>query len=172
MSGQGAPVVVSGDAGGWAVAVVAGSWHEEITAGLLAGAERVLSSSGARMDIYRVPGSFELPLAAAAAARAGYDGVVALGVVIRGGTPHFEYVARAATDGLARVALDTGVPVGFGLLTCDDEEQARERAGLAGSREDKGAEAAAAVLGMLALLPKMRRPGKETTTGFGAGAGL
>src|SRR5690606_21845940 len=91
-------------------------------------------------------GSFELPLVARGCAEAGYDAVVALGVVIRGGTPHFEYVCAAATDGLARVALDTGVPVGFGLLTCDTEEQALDRAGLADSREDKGREAAEAAL--------------------------
>lgn len=171
MSGLGAPRFSSADAGGYAVAVVAGTWHQEITAGLLAGAERVLTGSGARMDVYRVPGSFELPLAASAAARAGYDGVVALGVVIRGGTPHFEYVCRAATDGLTRVSLDTGVPVGFGILTCDDEEQARERAGLDGSSEDKGAEAAAAVLTMIALLPTIRRPGQARSAGFGTEMG-
>jgi 6,7-dimethyl-8-ribityllumazine synthase len=171
MSGLGAPGVSAGDAGGHAVAVVAGTWHQEITDGLLAGAERVLTGSGARMDVYRVPGSFELPLAAAVAARAGYDGVVALGVVIRGGTPHFEYVCRAATDGLTRVSLDTGVPVGFGILTCDDEDQARQRAGLEGSSEDKGAEAAAAVLAMIALLPTVRRPPLVRSTGFGLETG-
>ena len=93
-----------------------------------------------------MPGSFELPVVAQASPRQGYDAVVALGVVIRGGTPHFDYVCSAATDGLNRVALDTGVPIGFGLLTCDTEEQALDRAGLEGSSESKGYEATAAAL--------------------------
>ncbi len=94
----------------------------------------------------RTPGSFELPVVAGALADQGYDALVALGVVIRGGTPHFDYVCSAATDGLARVALDHGVPVGFGLLTCDTEQQALDRAGLEGSVEDKGYEATSAAL--------------------------
>jgi 6,7-dimethyl-8-ribityllumazine synthase len=99
-----------------------------------------------------VPGSFELPVVAKAALEAGADAVVALGVIIRGGTPHFEYVSAAATDGLTRVALDTGKPVGFGLLTLDDEQQGLDRAGLPGSKEDKGREAAeAAVVTAVAL---------------------
>jgi 6,7-dimethyl-8-ribityllumazine synthase len=93
----------------------------------------------------RVPGTFELPVVAAELART-HDAVVALGVVIRGGTPHFEYVCSAATDGLTLVALDTGTPVGFGVLTCDTDEQALDRAGLQGSKEDKGYEATAAAL--------------------------
>ncbi len=100
----------------------------------------------------RVPGSFELPVAAAKAAASGADAVVALGVVIRGGTPHFEYVCSAATQGLSTVALTTGVPVGFGLLTCDDEHQALDRAGLPGSREDKGAEAVEAAVATVVAL--------------------
>ena len=100
--------------------------------GLLAGAARALTTTGWRADVVRVPGTFELPVVAAALARQGYDAVVALGVVIRGGTPHFDYVCDAATDGLTRVALDTRVAVGFGLLTCDTEEQALDRAGLRG----------------------------------------
>ena len=88
-------------------------------------------------------------------ARQPYDAVVALGVVIRGGTPHFEYVCQAATDGLTRVALDTGVPVGFGLLTCDDEQQALARAGLPGSSEDKGREAVEAALATALTLRRL-----------------
>jgi 6,7-dimethyl-8-ribityllumazine synthase len=128
------------------VTIVAGSWHEEISEGLLAGARRVLTESGAEVTEIRVPGSFELPVVSKAALDAGADAVVALGVIIRGGTPHFEYVSSAATDGLTRVALDTGKPVGFGLLTLDDEQQGIDRAGLPGSKEDKGAEAAEAAL--------------------------
>ncbi len=93
-----------------------------------------------------MPGSFELPVVSKAALEAGADAVVALGVIIRGGTPHFEYVSSAATDGLTRVALDTGKPVGFGVLTLDDEQQGLDRAGLPGSKEDKGREAAEAAV--------------------------
>jgi 6,7-dimethyl-8-ribityllumazine synthase len=93
---------------------------------------------------------------AKALAERGYDAVVALGVVIRGGTPHFDYVCAAATDGLGRVALDTGIPVGFGLLTCDTDEQALDRAGLEGSSEDKGYEATAAALVTASTLTAIR----------------
>ena len=152
MSGSGAPSL-STDGAGLRVVVVAASWHTVVMDGLLAGALRALAEAGvAEVRVVRVPGSFELPVVAQAAARAGADAGVALGVVIQGGTPHFEYVCRAATDGLARVALDTGVPVGFGLLTCDDDQQALDRAGLPGSREDKGAEAAQAALATVAAI--------------------
>ena len=115
--------------------------------GLLAGARaRSTTSGSSTREVVRVPGSFELPVVADALAARGYDAVVALGVVIRGGTPHFDYVCNAATDGLSRVALDHGVAVGFGLLTCDTEQQALDRAGLPGSEEDKGYEATAAAL--------------------------
>jgi 6,7-dimethyl-8-ribityllumazine synthase len=129
------------------VAVVAASWHEQVMEGLLAGTERALRDhSVTDATVVRVPGTFELPVAAQALAAQGYDAIVALGVVVRGGTPHFEYVCSAATDGLTRVALDHTVPVGFGVLTCDDDQQALDRAGLPGSKEDKGYEAAAAAL--------------------------
>ncbi len=146
MSGVGSPEL-DVDGRGLRVAVVAAQWHTTVMDGLVAGALRGLSACGVdEPTVVRVPGSFELPVAAARLARAGYDAVVALGVVIRGGTPHFDYVCQAATDGLSRVALDTGVPVGFGLLTCDDERQALDRAGLEGSHEDKGREAALAAV--------------------------
>lgn len=155
MSGHGAPELERLDGSDLRVAVVAASWHEEVMGGLLGGALRVLGEVGVTeeaLTVVRVPGSFELSVAAARLARAGYDAVVALGVVIRGGTPHFEYVCQAATVGLTQVTVDTGVPVGFGVLTCDNESQARDRSGLPGSREDKGAEAAhAAVTTVLAL---------------------
>jgi 6,7-dimethyl-8-ribityllumazine synthase len=147
MSGHGAPTLRVEGARGLRVAVVASRWHTEVMDGLLDGARRGLREAGvADVLEVRVPGSFELPVAAARLARAGYDAVVALGVVVRGGTPHFEYVCAAATDGLMRVAVETGVPVGFGLLTCDSDEQALDRAGLAGSSEDKGYEAAQAAV--------------------------
>jgi 6,7-dimethyl-8-ribityllumazine synthase len=114
--------------------------------GLLVGAQRALDEHKVEAPvIVRVPGAFELPVAAAALAGS-YDAIVAFGVVIRGGTPHFEYVCNAATDGLTRVSIDSQTPVGFGVLTCDDEQQALDRAGLPGSKEDKGYEATSAAL--------------------------
>lgn len=161
MAGEGRPESAAADgtgldATGLRIAIVHGRWHEQIAAGLLEGARRALAEMGAEVTELPVPGSFELPVVAQAALEAGFDGAVALGVIIRGGTPHFEYVCAAATDGLARVALDHGTPVGFGLLTCDDEQQARDRAGLPGSIEDKGHEAAAAALLTAAELARLR----------------
>ncbi|GAB3665757.1 6,7-dimethyl-8-ribityllumazine synthase [Nocardioides korecus] len=146
MSGHGSPTDHPIDSSHLRVAVVASSWHDQVMGGLVAGAERALAAYAVgEHRVVHVPGSFELPVVARALATS-YDAVVALGVVIRGGTPHFEYVCSAATDGLARVALETGTPVGFGLLTCDTEQQALDRAGLEGSAEDKGYEATAAAL--------------------------
>ena len=147
MSGAGAPLTRPVDCSDLRVAVVAASWHETVMEGLLAGAARALKDYRvAEPLVVRVPGSFELPVVASALAQQGYDAVVALGVVIRGGTPHFEYVCQAATEGLTRVALDHTVAVGNGVLTCDTEEQALDRAGLEGSQEDKGYDATAAAL--------------------------
>jgi 6,7-dimethyl-8-ribityllumazine synthase len=146
MTKAGAPAEEAFDASDFAVAVVAASWHTEVMDGLLAGARRALDAHRVTdAEVVRVPGTFELPVVADALAEE-YDAVVALGVVIRGGTPHFEYVCSAATEGLTRVSLDHGIPVGFGVLTCDTEEQALDRAGLEGSSEDKGWEATAAAL--------------------------
>ena len=152
MSRAGIPESVVTGFNGSRVVIVASSWHTKIMDGLIAGACNIIESVGLTPEIHRVPGTFELPIAAKAAALSGADVVVALGVVIRGGTPHFEYVCSAATDGLTRVALDTGVPMGFGVLTCDDEAQALDRAGLAGSSEDKGAEAASAAMNTWTVL--------------------
>ncbi|MDR0990720.1 MAG: 6,7-dimethyl-8-ribityllumazine synthase [Propionibacteriaceae bacterium] len=152
------------------VAVVAASWHDEIMAGLIAGAQRVLEQAGAPWDLIRVPGSFELPVVTQSYLTDGpmtladretanpakpnnrpwYAAAVALGVIVRGGTPHFDYVAQATSLGLTQVALTCGKPVGFGLLTTDNLDQAIDRAGLPSSSEDKGGEAAAAVLAALA----------------------
>ncbi len=152
MSGEDAPALAA-DGAGLRVAVVAARWHERVSDALLDGALRALAEGGVEAPVVvRVPGAFELPVAAARLAAGGYDAVVALAVVVRGGTPHFEYVCRAATSGLTEVAVRTGVPVGFGVLTCDDEQQALERAGLPGSREDKGYEAAAAAVATAATL--------------------
>lgn len=156
MSGKGAPAARHVDASGLEVVVVAGEWHPVIAEGLIAGALRALDAARARYRVLRVPGSFELPVAAKAALDAGADAVVALGVIIRGGTPHFEFVSAAATDGLTRVALDCGKPVGFGVLTLDDEKQGLDRAGLPGSHEDKGYEAADAALRTALVLREVR----------------
>lgn len=147
MSYEGAPHPQSPlDASHLRVVIVTGSWHEEITKGLIAGATRVLKHSGCEYSVIHVPGSFELPVVCQSALENDADAVVALGVIIRGGTPHFEYVSSAATHGLTQVALNTKKPVGFGVLTLDNAEQGLDRAGLAHSREDKGAEAAHAAL--------------------------
>lgn len=157
MSGAGAPTAAEpADGTGLRVTVVAGTWHEQIATGLLDGATRALTASGASFDVLRVPGSFELPVVCKAALESGADAVVALGVIIRGGTPHFDFVSSAATDGLTRVALDTGKPVGFGVLTLDDEQQGLDRAGFAGSKEDKGAEAANAAVATARILASVR----------------
>ena len=148
MSGNGAPKIAI-DAAGIKVSVLVTSWHEEITNGLLAGAERALKAAGnTDYKVIRVPGAFELPLGAQLAINNGAEVVIALGVVIQGDTPHFDYVCDAATSGLTRVQLDTSVPIGFGLLTVANEQQALDRAGLPGSKEDKGAEAVEAAITM------------------------
>lgn len=150
MSGSGSPTLTV-DGTGLRVAIVAASWHEVVMNGLIEGATRACREANVEATLVRVPGSFELPVVAQECA-ASFDAVVCLGVIIRGGTPHFEFVSSAATDGLTRVALDTRTPIGFGVLTCDNDEQALDRAGLAGSREDKGAEAAqAAIMAALTL---------------------
>lgn len=158
MSGAGAPDQRPVDCHDLRVAVVAASWHDEVMDGLLDGARRALRDYRVEAPVvFRVPGAFELPVVADALAGQGYDAVVALGVVIRGGTPHFEYVCAAATQGLTRVALDHTTAIGFGVLTCDDEEQARDRAGLVHSHEDKGYEATSAALVTAQTLRQVRR---------------
>jgi 6,7-dimethyl-8-ribityllumazine synthase len=158
MSGDGSPTDRPFDCHDLRVAVVAASWHERVMAGLLEGTLEALRRHQVESPVVvRVPGSFELPVVADALARQGFDAVIALGVIVRGGTPHFEYVSSAATDGLTRVALDHGVPIGFGLLTCDTEEQALDRAGLEGSKEDKGYEATSAALLTAVTLKRIRR---------------
>jgi 6,7-dimethyl-8-ribityllumazine synthase len=140
------------DGSGLSVAIVAASWHATVMDGLIDGARRGLADAGvSSVELVRVPGAFELPVACARLAPS-YDAVVALGVVVRGGTPHFDYICQAATMGLTEVSVRTGVSVGFGVLTCDDEEQALDRAGLEGSSEDKGHEAATAAVATVVAL--------------------
>ncbi len=151
MSGSGAPQLeVSG--AGLKVFVIASSWHEEIMNGLIDGANKELKRSGATdVTVWRVPGAFELPLAAELAIDKGAQVVIALGVVIRGATPHFDYVCDAATQGLTQVQINRKTPIGFGLLTVNNETEALDRAGLPNSSEDKGAEAVQAALSMAQL---------------------
>ncbi len=165
MSANSDPAAVVPDAAGLKVAVIASGWHQEVMGGLIAGATELLDEAGATHEVIAVPGTFELPIVAACAAP-NFDAVVALGVVIRGGTPHFDYVCNAATDGLGRVALDTGVPMGFGVLTCDTEEQAFARAGLAGSTENKGREAALAAIQTAITLKELRNRVSGSGLGF------
>jgi len=138
MAGSGAPDLSTVDAAGLRLGVVAARWHHHITDPLL---DRALAAAKAcgvtEVTVARVAGSVELPVVAQALART-HDAVVALGVVIRGGTAHFEYVCRSVTDGLTRVALDESTPVAHGVLTVDTVEQALDRAGLPDSAEDKG----------------------------------
>ena len=154
MSGHGAPAPTV-DGAGLRVAIVAASWHTEVMDGLIAGAERALTQARVvGVPLVRVPGAMELTVACARLAPA-YDALVALGVVIRGGTPHFDYVCAGVTTGLTQVSSRTGCPVGFGVLTCDTDEQARDRAGLAGSSEDKGHEAAMAAVATAVTLDRL-----------------
>ena len=164
MSGAGAPEAQPVEAAGLTLGVVGTSWHPEITDSLVERAVAAARASGvAEPTVVRVPGAVELPVVAQALAER-CDAVVALGVVIRGGTPHFEYVCDAVTAGLTRVALDAGKPVGNGVLTCDTEEQARDRAGLPDSAEDKGWEAAIAALATALTLRSLSAP--QRPTGF------
>jgi 6,7-dimethyl-8-ribityllumazine synthase len=158
VSGQGAPDLQVDGAAGLKVVVIASQWHEQVMNGLLDGARRALRASQVENAVeLRVPGVFELAVAASRVVSSGdVDALVALGVVIRGGTPHFDYVCSAATTGLTLVAQRTGIPIGFGVLTCDDEQQALDRAGLAGSSEDKGFEAAIAALATAVTLRDYR----------------
>ena len=157
MSGEGSPDDRPFDGHELRVAVVAASWHQKVMDGLLEGTMEALRRHQVDAPVVvRVPGSFELPVVAATLAQQQFDAIIALGVIIRGGTPHFEYVCSAATDGLTRVALDHTVAVGFGVLTCDDDQQALDRAGLEGSKEDKGYEATSAALLTARTLAKLR----------------
>lgn len=165
MSGKGAPELSVQDSGDLRVAVIAAQWHEQVMDGLMNGALRALGELGIEEPtVLRVPGSFELPVVAKVLAGRGYDAIVALGVVIRGGTPHFEYVCQGVAQGLTQVSVDTGVPVGFGVLTCDTEEQALDRAGLEGSREDKGHEAVMAAVATATTLRSVAEPWRRTAT--------
>lgn len=156
MSGLGRPPLEPTDCAGLRLAVVATRWHRSVTDALLDRALVAAKRLGSHdPTVVRVAGAIELPVVAQALAKR-HDAVVALGVVIRGGTPHFEYVCDAVTAGLTRVALDEGTPIGNGVLTCETEEQARDRCGLADSAEDKGFDACVAALEAAAVLRDLR----------------
>ena len=145
-----APAVNLTDMSRFKVAVISARWHQEICDALVDGAHRALKESHVAIDpVTYVPGSFELPLAAQFALDAGADAAVVLGVVVRGETPHFDYVCQGVTDGVMHVSLSRNKPVGFGVLTVDDAEQAIARSGVAGSKEDKGFDATIAALELL-----------------------
>lgn len=164
MSGAGAPGLAV-DGAGMTVEIVAASWHTTIMDGLVAGAVGACEAAGASYRVTRVPGCFEIPVVAQVVASRAHgaearDGgrpvaIVGLGVVIRGDTPHFEYVCEAVTRGLTDVARINEIAVGFGILTCDDEAQAIARAGLAGSKESKGAEAVEAAIATARILENL-----------------
>lgn len=156
MSGTGAPGAAAVDARGLSLAIVATRWHDEVAGALLESALRAARDCGVdEPTVVRVSGAVELPVVAQALA-ATHDAVAALGLVLRGGTPHFEYVCDAVTYGLTRISLDSHTPVGNGVLTCDTAEQARARAGLPGSAEDKGREAVLAALDTAVTLKRLR----------------
>ncbi|MCF6475631.1 6,7-dimethyl-8-ribityllumazine synthase [Nonomuraea sp. MG754425] len=154
MSGQGRPGVAAPDAAGLTVGVVAASWHAKITDQLVSRALQACDDSGASATVVRVPGSLEIPVVAQALARR-CDAVVALGAVIRGETAHFEYVCDSVTSGLTRISLDEETPIGNGVLTVENLDQALDRSGLPGSKEDKGYESAIAALETALLLKNL-----------------
>jgi 6,7-dimethyl-8-ribityllumazine synthase len=154
MSGSGRPTTVV-DASGLRLAIVSTSWYAQITGALLESALRAAKECGIEEPtVVKVPGAVEIPVVAQALA-ATHDAVVCLGLVLRGGTPHFDYVCDSVTAGCLRVSLDAGIPVGFGVLTCDTEQQALDRSGLPGAPEDKGREATLAALETAVILRRL-----------------
>jgi 6,7-dimethyl-8-ribityllumazine synthase len=157
MSGAGRPDGQVVDAAGLSVAIAATRWHAEISDRLIDRAVAAARACGISDPcVVRVPGAVELPVVAAELARR-HDAVACLGAVIRGGTPHFDYVCDAVTYGLTRVSLDAGTPVGNGVLTCDTLDQARDRSGAEDSAEDKGWDAVVAALETALVLRSLRR---------------
>lgn len=134
------------------IAIITASWHSEVCAALVDGAKRALDlAEVTAIEVIEVPGSFELPLAAKYALDGGADAAIVLGVVLRGETPHFDYVCQGVTDGVMRLSLESGKPIGFGVLTVDTIEQAVARSGVVGAKEDKGYDSAIAALQLLAI---------------------
>jgi len=132
------------------VAIISSSWHPELCADLTVGAMRALEAAEVKkIKVIHVPGSFEIPLAAQRAFEDGFDAVVAVGLVLKGETPHFDYVCQGVTQGVMDVQLKFSKPIGFGVLMCNDLDQAIARSGIAGSKEDKGFDSAIAALALL-----------------------
>jgi 6,7-dimethyl-8-ribityllumazine synthase len=137
------------------VAIISSSWHLDICNDLIAGAKRALTEAQVgTVEVQYVPGSFEIPLAAQYAFEAGFDAVVALGLVLKGETPHFDYVCQGVTQGVIDVSLKHSKPIGYGVLMCNDLDQAIDRCGRATSKEDKGYDSAVAALELLHLRKK------------------
>lgn len=152
MSGEGAPVISIPKVPGARVAIISSQWHMEICQALVSGAERACAQGNlGELRVDWVPGSFELPLAAAMILDSGYDAAIVLGLVLRGETPHFDFVCEGVTHGIMDLTLQSRKAIGFGVLMCDTLDQAVARSGLPGSVEDKGFEAASAALQMLHL---------------------
>lgn len=144
------PKIEVKDLAGKRIGIVSSQWHLEICEALVAGAKRAVIAAGINeVTVRTVAGSFEIPLAAQEVLDDGYDAVVTVGLVLRGETPHFDYVCQGVTSGVMDVMLSRGKPIGFGVLMCDNLEQAHARSGLPGSKEDKGYDAAIAALDML-----------------------
>ena len=134
------------------VAIITASWHQDICDALVAGAKRACADADVKVvEVFSVPGSFELPLAAQLAFEDGFDAVVVVGLVLRGETPHFDYVCQGATQGVIDVQLKFSKPIGFGVLMCDSLDQALARSGQPGSKEDKGYDAGIAAISMVSL---------------------
>ncbi len=134
------------------VAIISSSWHLDICNDLIAGATRALSLADVReIEVIYVPGSFEIPLAAQKAFEKGFDAVVAVGLVLKGETPHFDFVCQGVTQGVIDVQLKFSKPIGYGVLMCNDLDQAIARSGRPGSKEDKGYDSAIAALSLLGL---------------------
>ncbi|MGH3852925.1 MAG: 6,7-dimethyl-8-ribityllumazine synthase [Pseudonocardiaceae bacterium] len=163
MSGTGQPALEVPRCAQLRLGIAATRWHPRITTALLERASAAAAAAGiAQPTVVRVPGAVELPVVCQELARA-HDAVLALGVVIRGGTPHFDYVCDAVTAGLTRVALDEGIPVGNGVLTCDTEQQALDRCGLPSSVEDKGFQSCVAALQTALVLRELRQARWDAT---------
>ena len=134
------------------VAIISSSWHLDICSDLIAGATRALEEAKVgTIEVIFVPGSFEIPLAAQKSFEKGFDAVVALGLVLKGETPHFDYVCQGVTQGIIDVQLKFSKPIGYGVLMCNDLEQAIARSGRPGSKEDKGYDSALAALKLIEL---------------------
>ena len=144
------PKIEIGDLSGKRIGIVSSQWHPEICDALVAGANRAINEAGiGSVTLRKVAGSFEIPLASQYLLDDGCDAVVTVGLVLRGETPHFDYVCQGVTQGVMDVMLSRGKPIGFGVLMCDDLDQARARSGIPGSKEDKGYDAAIAALDLL-----------------------